>query len=77
MSCFLKQLEHFVYELGMDGSPCVGVSDVFLAHYPISKKVFGFSCSLGKVGSTVFKINSFFFVCVLVFGCMNVGMYTM
>lgn len=63
MSCFLKQLEHFVYELGMDGSPCVGVSDVFLAHYPISKKVFGFSCSLGKVGSTVFKINSFF-LCV-------------
>lgn len=35
MSCFLKQFEHFVYELGMDGSPCVGVSDVFLAHYHI------------------------------------------
>lgn len=72
MSCFLKQFEHFVY------GPAYGWITLCwgFRYLPgsLSKKVFGFSCSLGKVGSTVFKIYSFFFLCISVwlYECMYV-----
>lgn len=63
MSCFLKQLEHFIY------GPAYGWITLCwgFRYLPgsLSKKVFGFSCSLGKVGSTVFK-NYSFFLCISV-----------